>query len=774
MPEVKVIVIASFRFCDDRTCAFAIAPHLLIQFHHIQLDGNQGVALSYTWGEFNRQEVPIGHDVTGNVKNLVLGQEWHIGDLQFSLANLSYQYGGCWIDQLCIKQAALDIRKALAEIPSIYRTLDVVALLPSSVCSCSENNASLIIQSFDSKFEKEAGKMAREVAGHQRKSCLNSSGLNSYFNRIWTRQELVYSRRISLVRTSTELLPCVKSMQDVKSLGTYAQLLFQRHVKAGQSTRTAYAAVESANAFYFRYAMDAMVTYSAYEHANIRTDAAFMLSKLLLGETIENQQPTTERLTLDSHVRSFLTQLSQLGRSARTATTESDYVLSVWVDCPGYVIPTNFQSMDLPHLLEDAILQLENHLGISPLATAPAGLFGRDEAGGLWRPTTYLQHSSIQDARDIYNVLSKSQRVPVSNASIPLICFLENTMPISSRADDYIRLFESWSTAKVFDAMKTVCNEWSHDVLARVRDALDMSSTSSHEDYFVDLFAGLVAKKAMNATQSIAPQEVTWNFRDTDHHHAMYGLIAMALGINRAACEFQGLRLMVSLEYPPCIGFMKPELSLQMPTPTYNERVHYRQNHTYRTVCTATYSHYVGCMLLEAAIEEQGPPVVLKVSGIWVPMKHTPLDEVWAIAKVSNMNGCLGGRLSPPSTDFDPIKYFIYNALEFGTDNAAFEKPQQNASNIKQETLDNPNLSVKCKVTPKSHRPGYCRLIVRLTVVVSILLTLAFAIWTAQSGWFLTASTSRVHQHARETCSVGKNYWKVEYKAKSTALTSQE
>ncbi|KAJ5991372.1 hypothetical protein N7499_012029 [Penicillium canescens] len=715
----EVITIARIQFCDDQDCGFASEQHLLIQLDHIPLDGKLGVALSYSWGEFNRQEVAVGHDVSGNVKKLELGQEWHVGDLQASLADLSQKYGGCWMDQLCIKQAAVDIRKSLANIPSIYRTLNVVVLVPSSPCSCSEENARLIINSFDSRLTAEVGKIAREHAGYRRKSCLNSSGLISYFDRVWTRQEFMYSRQISLLRTSKELVPCVRCEQDVESLGTYAGLLFQRNIEEGQTPSTAYQAVKSANTFFFRYAMDAMISYCAYEHASSRTDASYTLSKFLLGETIVNQQPAPDQLSLYSQLKSFLTQLSQLGRSARRATKECDYVLSVWVDCPGYVIPTNYKSMDLPELLEDAILQLEKNLDCSPLVTVPAALFGRDEAGGLWRPTTYLQRSAIHDARELYNVLSKSQRVPVSNGSIPLTCFLEHSLSVSSRADDYIRLFEGWPTAKVFDAMKNVCSGWPEDVLARVRDAHGMPSADSREHYLVTLFAELVVVKAMNALETISRKEPSWEIRDTDHHDAMYGLVAIALGISRSACEAQGLRLMVSLEYPPCIGFMKPELSLQEPTPTYNERVQGRQGHNdeYLTVCTAVYSHKAGCALLEAAIEAQGPPVVLKVSGIWVPMKYTPLHEVAALAQTSSRDGRLGGPSVSPA--FDPFKYLIYIVPETQTENIV----------ISERPLDDSDLPAHHKKVPAtSQRPRYLRLVFFSIVFVYSLL--ALAVWT--------------------------------------------
>ena len=147
--------------------------------------------MSYTWVEFDRRKVVIGHDSNSMKGSMTLGEEPVTHDFIVSLSELSMLYGGCWIDQLCILQNEPDIRAALADIPSIYRTLHVVALMPGSPCSCFQETAGSIFQAFSS-----TGSLAKQHEVLQKTyermgQCAGSAGLNSWFDRVWTRQELI-------------------------------------------------------------------------------------------------------------------------------------------------------------------------------------------------------------------------------------------------------------------------------------------------------------------------------------------------------------------------------------------------------------------------------------------------------------------------------------------------------------------------------------------------------------------------------------------------------
>jgi hypothetical protein len=63
---------------------------------------------------------------------MTLGEEWDTEGSTNYPVRLSFEHGACWMNQLCIPQKDAEIRKALASIPTIYRTLDVVALMPGA------------------------------------------------------------------------------------------------------------------------------------------------------------------------------------------------------------------------------------------------------------------------------------------------------------------------------------------------------------------------------------------------------------------------------------------------------------------------------------------------------------------------------------------------------------------------------------------------------------------------------------------------------------------
>ncbi|KIW58153.1 hypothetical protein PV05_02700 [Exophiala xenobiotica] len=135
--SLPVIKLASFERCSCDGFD-AEQAHLSVHTHKTELREAKGVAISYTWGEFDRQKRCIGRKC-GSPANAVfmeLGAEWRVSSVQERLAQLTKQYGGCWVDQFCMPQSEEKIRQTLASIPSIFRTLHVTVLLPGSLCGC--------------------------------------------------------------------------------------------------------------------------------------------------------------------------------------------------------------------------------------------------------------------------------------------------------------------------------------------------------------------------------------------------------------------------------------------------------------------------------------------------------------------------------------------------------------------------------------------------------------------------------------------------------------
>jgi len=54
-----------------------------------------------------------------------------------------------------------------------------------------------------------------------------------------------------------------------------------------------------------------------------------------------------------SRLWDFFNNLHELAVSTRRATKARGYVTSVWVDCPGYILPEKYKKMCLPSLLDE-------------------------------------------------------------------------------------------------------------------------------------------------------------------------------------------------------------------------------------------------------------------------------------------------------------------------------------------------------------------------------------------------------------------------------------
>lgn len=212
----QIIRTVTFDICCDHHCSWISKPastvHLLIKSHDVrvgEVEQDKVKAISYAWGHFERTDRLIGHDVRGNAISLELGAEWYTEELINRLLLLSFEHGACWIDQLCIPQKDAEIRKALASVPTIYRKFDVLVLMPGAPCKCVRETLETlkVAYEFGTQVDYDSTIESFEI---DRMKCFNMLLCSSWFNRLWTRQELLYSRRISMIWTSMRDSPCVK------------------------------------------------------------------------------------------------------------------------------------------------------------------------------------------------------------------------------------------------------------------------------------------------------------------------------------------------------------------------------------------------------------------------------------------------------------------------------------------------------------------------------------------------------------------------------------
>ncbi len=407
--SLQQIQVANFSHCQQASCAWGSPgrprPHLIIQLSVRPIEYDDHVALSYTWGAFDRKTYVLGHD-PGYVKSfdIELGSEWDFNDFKGALVRLctNLEDGYIWIDQVCMP-GTTDERKVLAAIPHIYRSLKLAVLFPGNHCGClneltaftrnslASNRGTL--QSGSAPTHAEVFAKVRRVQQQIITSCVSIWGFSSYFTRIWTRQELLYARAVQLIWAAEDEIPCVKcnaaelqattealfhgdlepynrtfnrpdrdewkdmvpafDQADVDRLPTYAKRLYESVRAEGKTHTLAAGDIMGASSDFFHRASDMLYDF----YVGPEADGAAPIYAFLLGYSVYRSEATTEH-TLPT----FLNQLGELGLAARSATRIQDYIAAVWIDCPGYRLPEDWKTTNVAVLLLDAIWQLEyNH-----------------------------------------------------------------------------------------------------------------------------------------------------------------------------------------------------------------------------------------------------------------------------------------------------------------------------------------------------------------------------------------------------------------------------
>ncbi len=294
-----------------------------------------------------------------------------------------------WIDQLCIPQDdEAIIRATLAAIPLIFHTFDTVALLPGSPCKCLRESLEAYGKHQRSESSQAESDKLSIMWAQKMGLCVNSTSFCSYFERVWTRQEMLYTRKMHVQWTGSETSRCVfpaasdedimlgllglgghdadlghleeKAMEAERDLAPFALQVYQKAFATEITYNHALAKVKLKHdkswhnavlAFEDFLSRDIPRTYGRYY-------AIDTLCRFLLGEPLEFIHGGSREAVMseEQRLRKFASQLSGVGWVQRSATRPRDYVLAVWIDCPRYVVPKEYTAMSLPDLLEDAIL----------------------------------------------------------------------------------------------------------------------------------------------------------------------------------------------------------------------------------------------------------------------------------------------------------------------------------------------------------------------------------------------------------------------------------
>jgi hypothetical protein len=71
--NVTHVKVATFHICRDPNCIVLPLTHLVVGFKTIRRSHGHVVAISYTWREFDRRQVVIGHDQQKELIEMCLG-----------------------------------------------------------------------------------------------------------------------------------------------------------------------------------------------------------------------------------------------------------------------------------------------------------------------------------------------------------------------------------------------------------------------------------------------------------------------------------------------------------------------------------------------------------------------------------------------------------------------------------------------------------------------------------------------------------------------------
>ncbi|KAJ9605048.1 hypothetical protein H2200_010438 [Cladophialophora chaetospira] len=477
---LKPLPVIRLAYFDECSCSdFGDKDsHLSITTKKSELHKSHGVAISYTWGDFDRERRVIGHwsNPSKEAVTIVLGAEWRVSSFKRRLVQLTTRYGACWIDQLCMPQKEEKIRKTLAEVPNIYKILPVVVLLPGSLCKCLREAVKLYravevgvteLTETKSTLDRAYVYLSQCLSGEL---CLNSGGSCSWPSRLWPLQELLNSTSLSVLYINEDTASCFELWPDAKAK--------MRHLNDYLYEACAKAIIERG--------LDRSGATEVLKMVNFDFHRGLLAQQALLGDKNQSSQFMSIRaasLLLGEVVRTndrpvpgdggFLFRtLEKLAQSTgRTTTKEVDYVVATCTSWQGYSIPRNYSKLTARHLLEDALHQYHcQHEDMVP-SRSPSGLLGGTSNSAFWDSSSSREGIDIRDSTDVFGVLAWEYRLSAPNPQRLPIKLLPGSPGSLGR---YAQYFDEWehgqSVVTTINRLLEIVPCW--DYLVRYRGTL--------------------------------------------------------------------------------------------------------------------------------------------------------------------------------------------------------------------------------------------------------------------------------------------------------------
>ena len=663
-----------FAWCNHPDCSFSGGRHLRVSQSFVGLENEHAIAISYTWGEFDRGATTIGHFDDGTSAVMTLGKEWtfDLDGFMAALQGICLEKGRpCWIDQLSIVQSNdAEVRATLASIPNIYRTFDVVVLLPGTMCEC-------VMDKLEHGAAPDDVKNFPQAPVMQRMSCWNCVGSSAWFRRLWPRQELLYAQNIHAMWTSTGLAPCpVRAWNHAQSrsvsfeeltrlvgtLNIVARLKFKEWLEGSDTEQrqefdrgnvtSLLARFDSVTEELFLQANTSLTLWGNL-HASpedfAESSREFRAIRFMRGDVLWHTRSSDWQA---DELNRFLYLLNRLPWMKRSTTQPRDLVIAVWTDCPKYELPPSYKLMTLPALLEDAIVQLERNWGISPVVSVPSALIDDSyspETDRFWRPTGYLK-DDIHTVWEVYR--------PIADA---LICYKVDSPWLmlrqagaesgaSRKLYDFKSLFVRQATTLAFDVISDIARHW------KIRTMVDFvqwkNELKSADNYRPDAFSLFISILVSRHFQPFpedvqAPDVFPWLKQDrdgkwppelqADHVQFVERIVCYIFGLPHEALKEHQLRVMLDIgskTTPPRLGLSKINWHESQPLSTYTVCCDLPQN---TESGNSRPDNILGGddgnksqIMYEVCFkdEEQTPGSNIQMVGVWIQPARYPHSEI--------------------------------------------------------------------------------------------------------------------------------------------------
>ncbi|KAM0708412.1 hypothetical protein Q7P35_005063 [Cladosporium inversicolor] len=566
--ETLCVPVHSFVWCPCGRDDFP-AHHLNVKTRLQPVRSKQAIALTYGIGDFERRNHVFGHFDDGALTqkvDLEFGGEWDIERIMEALVDLSRIHGAIWMDQLSIPQDAVSIAISLQNMPQIYRTFEVVVLLPDALCSCLEEVIDSYGTGHSSFVEGGWGPNLDKVVG----ICLNAFPVSSYHFRLWTKQEFTYARTISIRYCGARISSCSRivrdwihyASKDLLSDGghlnrwsrwKYGQCLEQARKYGDNTEEVAYSDFRQAQIIGRTHLFMAVASFYLRKYRSSRKlEESYTVAKFILGAKLQREQNDGEAIPIFENLH-----------SEHVASEPRDFALAVLPAIKGYYLPERWQEMTLPELVDDGLHIYERGEGMRCQTRLPKGLFEPGPGSMRCKPSLYLRTDNICTLKDVYGAIHTLTYPTLPGYDDFAMLRLRSehrtlTQSRLSQAMTYSEAFGGKSTMESLDFIRKV-RHFDFGMFGKIPFGLLPGWADK-------LLSGGIAAPAENwpspahekaiFTQSLHRASGWGLWPDVDHERVCFELLCDFVCIDPTVAKEKRFGLVAKTADPPCLGFV--------------------------------------------------------------------------------------------------------------------------------------------------------------------------------------------------------------------------